>query len=189
VKFHRLTLILASGDRDSRLLKTMQLAKTLFLATALIVSTGSASIQRYQAEARLPARRDARVTRGEDKELARISQAVEAKLKELRSAAEFPGATVGFVLPDGRYASVSVGVSDLVKQTPLKPNDRMLAGSIGKTYVAAVVLQLAEEGKINLDEKIEHWFQHEAWFGRLPNAKEITLRMLMNHTSGIPSTC
>ena len=122
----------------------------------------------------------------DDQELARIRAAVQAKLNELHSAAEFPGATVGFVLPDGRHSSVSVGVSDVAKKTPLAPNDRMLAGSIGKTYVAAVVLQLAEAGKINLDEKIAHWFQQEAWFGRLPNAKEITLRMLMNHTSGIP---
>ena len=162
----------------------MKAIQTLLLAAVLLVSTASANTSHYQIEARSPFL--ASVTRGEDKELARISQAVQAKLSELHSAAEFPGATVGFVLPDGRYGSVAVGVSDLVKKTPLAPRDRMLAGSIGKTYVAAVVLQLVQEGKINLDEKIEHWFQREVWFGRLPNAKEITLRMLMNHTSGIP---
>jgi CubicO group peptidase (beta-lactamase class C family) len=164
----------------------MKLEKTFLLVALLIVSAAGATIPRSRIDVHVPVRANARVTRGEDKELARISKAVQAKLTELHSAAEFPGATVGFVLPDGRQASVSVGVSDLVKKTPLAPSDRMLAGSIGKTYVAAVVLQLAEEGKINLDEKIEHWFQREVWFGRLPNAKVITLRMLMNHTSGIP---
>lgn len=121
-----------------------------------------------------------------DKEIARITDLVRAKLAELHAAAEFPGASVGFVLPDGRSASVSVGLADLDNRRPLAPEDRMLAGSIGKTFVAAVTLQLVQEGRVNLDEKIERWFGREAWFNRLPNAKEVTLRMLMNHTSGIP---
>ena len=166
--------------------KTMKQVKTFLLAALLIISAASVGIPRYQVAARLTDHAFAGVNHAEDKELARISQAVQAKLSELHSVAEFPGATVGFVLPDGRHGSVAVGVSDLVKKTPLAPSDRMLAGSIGKTYVAALVLQLVEEGKINLDEKIEHWFSREVWFGKLPNAKEITLRMLMNHTSGIP---
>ena len=121
-----------------------------------------------------------------DNELARVRQLIQTKLNELHATAEFPGATIGFVLPDGRFGSVSVGVADIENKKPLAPTDRMLAGSIGKTFVAAVTLQLAGEGRVNLDEKIEHWFGREAWFNRLPNAKDITLRMLMNHTSGIP---
>jgi D-alanyl-D-alanine carboxypeptidase len=67
----------------------------------------------------------------------------------------------------------------------MKPNDILLAGSVGKTYVAAVALQLVKEGKINLDERIEKYLGQEKWFSRLPNAKEITVRQLMNHTSGL----
>lgn len=122
----------------------------------------------------------------EDSELARIRQSVEATLIELRQSAEFPGATVGFVLPDGRSASVSVGLADVENKVALKPADRMLAGSIGKTFVAAVTLQLVGEGKLNLDEKIQRWLGGEAWFARVPNATDITLRMLMNHTAGLP---
>ena len=118
--------------------------------------------------------------------LARLRQAVQAKLNELHAGADWPGATVGFVLADGSAASVSTGLADVENRVALKPTDRMLAGSIGKTYVAAVTLQLVQEGKLNLDDKIERWFAREPWFNRLPNAKTITLRMLMNHTSGIP---
>ncbi len=118
--------------------------------------------------------------------LNQLRQQIEAKLNELKAAAEYPGVTVGFVLPDGRAGSVSVGYADLESKTLLKATDRMLAGSIGKTYVAAVVLQLVQEGKLNLDDKIATWFGKEPWFVRLPNAQDITLRMLMNHTSGIP---
>ena len=128
----------------------------------------------------------ARLDNKDDKELARLRELVQAKMNELHRAAEFPGATVGFVLPDGRYGSVSVGLADVENKRPLAPADRMLAGSIGKTYFSAVTLQLVAEGKLALDEKIERWLGREAWFARLPNAKEITLRMLMNHTSGIP---
>lgn len=115
----------------------------------------------------------------------RIREATQAKLDQLHAAAGFPGATIGFVLPDERSASVSTGVSDLATKRPLVPTDLMLAGSIGKTFVAAVMIQLAQEGKINLDDKIEHWFKADLWFARLPNANDITVRMLLNHSSGI----
>jgi D-alanyl-D-alanine carboxypeptidase len=118
-------------------------------------------------------------------ELRRLRASVQAKLDELHKNAEFPGATVGFILADGRFASVSAGFSDLENKTPLQPTDKMLAGSIGKTYFAAVVMQLVQEGKLNLDEKIDKWFGREQWFARLPNARDITVRMLMNHTSGL----
>jgi len=109
-----------------------------------------------------------------------------AKLEELYKAASFPGATIGFALPDGRSGAVSVGLGDLENKTPLKPSDRMLAGSIGKTYVSAAMLQIVQEGKVDLDSKIDRWFGSDPWFSRLPNAKDITVRMLMNHSSGIP---
>ena len=61
----------------------------------------------------------------------------------------------------------------------------MLAGSVGKTFAAATALQLVKERKIGLDDKIEKYLGREPWFARLPNAKEITVRQLMNHTSGL----
>jgi D-alanyl-D-alanine carboxypeptidase len=115
----------------------------------------------------------------------RLRASVQAKLNELHKNAEFPGATVGFILADGRFASVSTGLADIENQTPLQPTDRMLAGSIGKTYFAAVVMQLVQEGKLRLDEKLEKWFGRDRWFARLPNGREITVKMLMNHTSGL----
>ena len=65
--------------------------------------------------------------------------------------------TAGFVLPDGRSGAVAVGLADLEKKTPMRPSDRMLAGSIGKTYFSAVALQLVAEGKLALDSKITTW--------------------------------
>ena len=72
------------------------------------------------------------------------------------------------------------------KENSDEARDRMLAGSIGKTYFSAVALQLVAEGKLELDSQIKKWLGSEPWFDRLPNDDEITLRMLMNHTSGVP---
>ncbi|MDX2032927.1 MAG: serine hydrolase domain-containing protein [Blastocatellia bacterium] len=114
-----------------------------------------------------------------------LGEKLQARFKELRKENEFPGVNIGLAMADGQSISVSIGYSDLEALKPLKPADRMLSGSIGKTYVSAVTLQLVEERKLNLDDKIETWLGREPWFARLPNGREITLRMLMNHTSGI----
>ncbi|HKQ74855.1 MAG TPA: serine hydrolase domain-containing protein [Blastocatellia bacterium] len=114
-----------------------------------------------------------------------LARRIQLKLIEFRDAGDFPGATVGVAMPDGRGMSVSIGYSDLEAQRSMKPADRMLAGSIGKTFVSAVTLQLVDEGKLDLDDRIEKWLGKEPWFDRLPNGRQITLRMLMNHTSGI----
>ncbi len=116
---------------------------------------------------------------------AALKQAIQLKLDEWHKAGSFPGGTLGVVLPSGETMSFAVGYSDRTAKTPMKPNDRMLAGSVGKTFAAATALQLVKEGKVNLDDKIEKYLGTEPWFTRLPNAKDITIRQLMNHSSGL----
>jgi len=110
---------------------------------------------------------------------------LQAKLAELHRDGKFPGATVGVALADGTSFGLATGMSDREAKTPMRPTDLMLQGSVGKTYAAALALQLVKEGRIKLDERIETYLGREAWFARLPNAKEITVRMLLNHTSGL----
>ena len=114
-----------------------------------------------------------------------LKTALQLKLDEWHKAGSFPGATLGVVLANGESFALAVGVSDRETKTPMRPNDRMLAGSVGKTFAAATALQLINEGKIGLDDKIEKYLGSEPWFSRLPNAKDITVRQLMNHTSGL----
>ncbi len=120
-----------------------------------------------------------------DRQLASIRGSIEVKLREFHAAGEFPGATIGFILPDGRSGGAAVGLADLEEGRVMQPTDRMLAGSIGKTYVAAVALGLVAEGSLRLDDPVSQWLGGEAWFERLPNAPELTVRMLLNHTSGL----
>ncbi|HEY0727520.1 MAG TPA: serine hydrolase domain-containing protein [Pyrinomonadaceae bacterium] len=114
-----------------------------------------------------------------------LENALQLKLEEWHKAGSFPGATLGVALPNGQSFGLAVGVSDRDTKTPMKPTDRLLAGSVGKTFAAATALQLVKEGKIDLDDKIEKYLGREPWFTRLPNAKDITVRQLMNHTSGL----
>jgi D-alanyl-D-alanine carboxypeptidase len=114
-----------------------------------------------------------------------LQTALQTRLDEWHKAGSFPGATLGVVLANGESFSFAVGFSDREAKTPMKPIDRMLAGSVGKTFAAATALQLVREGKIGLDDKIEKYLGGELWFSRLPNAKAITVRQLMNHTSGL----
>lgn len=109
-----------------------------------------------------------------------------AALETLQKEKGFPGATVGIVWADGKSATLSVGSFEPGKERALKPTDRMLAGSIGKTFVAAAFLQVAAEKGISLDDKVSKHLGGKPWFKELPNADELTIRSLMNHTSGIP---
>lgn len=114
-----------------------------------------------------------------------LKKELQTKLDEWHKAGKFPGATLGVVLENGESFGLAVGYSDREAKTPMKPGDRMLAGSVGKTFAAATALQLVKEGKIGLDDRVEKYFGKEAWFARLPNARDITVRQLMNHTSGL----
>ncbi|MDQ4122456.1 MAG: beta-lactamase family protein [Acidobacteriota bacterium] len=117
--------------------------------------------------------------------IANLKGKLQAQLNELHAAGKFPGATVGVCLADGTCFGLATGFSDRDAKTPMKPSDLMLSGSVGKTYAAAVAMQLVKAGKIDLNAKIEKYLGKETWFPRLPNAKDITVRQLMNHTSGL----
>ena len=117
--------------------------------------------------------------------VANTKTALQLKLDEWHKAGSFPGATLGVVLANGESFGLAVGFSDRETRSAMRPTDRMLAGSVGKTFAAATALQLIKEGKIGLDDRIEKYLGSEPWFARLPNAKDITVRQLMNHTSGL----
>ena len=110
---------------------------------------------------------------------------VQAALDSIRAGGAFPGMSAGIALPDGQVLSLATGLADTALRTRLEPDALLLAGSVGKTYVAAVALQLVSEGTLSLDEPIATYLGTEPWFSRLPNAAAITVRMLMNHTSGL----
>lgn len=114
-----------------------------------------------------------------------VEAQLQAKLDSLKAAAPFPGMTAGIALPDGRTIALATGQSDTTRDTPMAPRARMMAGSTGKTFFAALAVHLAREGRLDLDAPIARWLGSEPWFDSLPNARQITVRQLLNHTSGL----
>jgi D-alanyl-D-alanine carboxypeptidase len=79
-----------------------------------------------------------------------------------------------------RIRRAAAGVSQRQPSVALRVTGRFRAASITKSFVATVVLELAAEGKLSLDDTVEHWLP-----GAVPNGAAITLRELLNHTSGL----
>lgn len=72
------------------------------------------------------------------------------------------------------------GVAKLDETRSVPVQGRFRAGSITKTFVATVVLQLVDEGWLRLDDPVDKWLP-----GVVPDGHRITVRHLLNHTSGL----
>ncbi|MFD5965893.1 serine hydrolase domain-containing protein [Streptomyces sp. NPDC060311] len=94
-----------------------------------------------------------------------------------------PGVTA--TARDGhRTWSRTEGVGDIGTGEPRSERDRYRVGSITKTFVATVVLQLEAEGRLSLDDTVDEWLPGVVE-GNGNHGDRITLRRLLNHTSGI----
>jgi D-alanyl-D-alanine carboxypeptidase len=100
-----------------------------------------------------------------------------------QSLDDIPGAIFGIISPKGTWIGTS-GFSNLATKTPLVVEDRFQIGSITKMFVATTVLQLVEEKTLTLEDTLNKWLPSET-VSKIPNYQEITIRQLLNHTSGI----
>jgi D-alanyl-D-alanine carboxypeptidase len=114
-----------------------------------------------------------------------LRETLHHQLVDLQRRSGAPGITAGIALGDGPTLALAAGLADTALGTRITPQDRLLQGSVGKTYVSAVALQLVHEGLLDLDAKISTYLGDERWFERLPNHEDVTVRHLMTHTSGI----
>lgn len=90
------------------------------------------------------------------------------------------GASLAFARNGAPAETATAGVSDRGAGTPVKPDDLFKIGSCTKTYVAAALVRLAEDGKVDLDQPVSGWFPD------LPGGEKISVRQLVNHRSGMP---
>lgn len=99
----------------------------------------------------------------------------------------FPGATAAYVWIDGSKGAAATGMADRETNLPMTTESRMLAVSIGKTFVGALAASLIHDGILAPDIPVSRWLGERDWFTRLPNHDEITLRHLLSHRSGLPN--
>ena len=85
------------------------------------------------------------------------------------------------VVRDGhRSRQVNSGVAELGTTRDVPLHGRFRIGSITKTFVATVVLQLVDERRLRLDDPVDRWLP-----GVVPDGDRINVRHLLNHTSGL----
>ncbi|TVX86778.1 serine hydrolase domain-containing protein [Paenibacillus agilis] len=96
---------------------------------------------------------------------------------------DIPGVIVG-VTKNGQKWSYASGEATIHDKTPVKTNFHFRIGSTTKTFTATVILQLAGEKKLNLDDTVEKWLPGVVQ-GNGYDASKITIRQLLNHSSGI----
>jgi D-alanyl-D-alanine carboxypeptidase len=145
----------------------MRVRTTLVAATAVLLSAALAAPAAATAAAPGP------------------GHAGTAKALQAAVAAGVPGVTAAAEGGHGTWSwSLTAGVGDLGTGRPRSAADRYRVGSITKTFVATVLLQLEAEGRLSLDDTVEKWLPGVVR-GHGHDGRHITVRQLLNHTSGV----
>ncbi len=117
---------------------------------------------------------------------ANLEAALHDRLETFLAEGTVLGVSAGVVLTDGDALALAAGFADRGKETPLEPDDLLCGGSSGKTFVAAVALQLVEEDRLKFEDLAGEYLGEEPWFERLPNAADLKIEHLLSHRTGIP---
>jgi CubicO group peptidase (beta-lactamase class C family) len=104
---------------------------------------------------------------------------LQAILGDLVRDTGVPGA-IGLARDDSRVWRGATGLAILNPAKPMRARDRFKVGSVTKTFIATVVLQLVGEGRLRLSDSVERWLP-----GLIPGGENVTIRHLLSHTSGL----
>jgi len=107
-----------------------------------------------------------------------LARRLDAAINQAMTAAGVPGAIVGVWGPDGDYIR-AFGVADKTTRAPMKTDFYSRIGSVTKTFTVTAVLQLADQGKLGLDDSIAEFIDG------VPLGDRITLRQLARMQSGL----
>jgi D-alanyl-D-alanine carboxypeptidase len=105
--------------------------------------------------------------------------ALQTRLAALRKRYSAPGVSVTILWPDGRRWTGVSGWANLRTRVPVSGGTAFSIGSVSKTFLAALILDLTEEHRLSLDDRLRRW---------LPTARvrwSVTIREMLDHTSGI----
>ena len=100
-------------------------------------------------------------------------------LEAARKSMVIPGVAATVILADGRTWTGVAGDAVAATHAKVVPQTPFAIASLTKTFTAALILRLADEGQLTIDDTLARWLPD------YPNAARITLRMLLQHTSGL----
>jgi D-alanyl-D-alanine carboxypeptidase len=149
----------------------------LAAAAMLITATGCAdqSTSQESSATSTVSQSSAPPTREMD---AGLAQRLDGAIDQAMKTADVPGAIVGVWRPDGTYVR-AFGVADKATGAPMKTDFYSRIGSETKTFTITGVLQLADQGKLGLDDPIAKFIDG------VPQGDKITLRQLARMQSGL----
>jgi CubicO group peptidase (beta-lactamase class C family) len=110
------------------------------------------------------------------------AQALRAYVGELLELRGLPGLSLAITDRNSILAAESFGYADLAARTPVAPTTLFEIGSIGKLFTSIVLLQLRQEGLVELDAPVTRYLP---WFAIRSKHEPITLHHLLTHTAGI----
>ncbi|SHG45718.1 serine hydrolase domain-containing protein [Flagellimonas flava] len=114
-----------------------------------------------------------------------LTQDLQKCLDSLMESHAIPGATFSLRFDETHEIRLASGFKNPQKQETMQPETSMFSGSTGKLFFGAVALKLIQEEYLALDDLASEYLTDE-WFSTFPNHKDITIRSLLNHTSGLP---
>ena len=98
-----------------------------------------------------------------------------------------PGVSAAVRTASGDEYHFQAGHANIVTRVPLDSTFAFGIGSITKVFVAVVVLQLVEDGRLRLEDTVSSILSQTEFFGNDPHAESASIEQLLNHTSGIAS--
>lgn len=113
----------------------------------------------------------------------RNAEKIRDSLNELINSG-VPGTAIA-IFSDGRWWVSSAGFASIEKGVKMDPCHLQYLQSISKTYMATAILKLVEEERLDLDQSIDHYLPLR-YSRYITDNDKITVRMLLNHTSGVP---
>lgn len=113
-----------------------------------------------------------------------LAQKLDTYIQQVMGKFEIPGMTVAVTKGRKIIYTGSFGVRDLNTKEPMKPEYLFHMASVSKPFVATAIMQLVERGKMNLDEPVVTYLPYFKLADQ--RYKDITIRQMLNHTSGMP---
>lgn len=115
-------------------------------------------------------------------------KSLQAGLEELVKGGTLPGALMSVRNRDGRVVNYTAGVGDIRTKSKVPTDGYVRIASSTKMFIAVAALQLAGDGKLSLDDTVEKYLPgvvRGTGAGAAIDGRNMTIRQLLNHTSGM----
>jgi CubicO group peptidase (beta-lactamase class C family) len=125
-------------------------------------------------------------TRVSDEDIAPkgLADSLNIYIKKVMTRFKIPGLTIAIVKDGNPLYTNAFGVTNVDTKEKMRLENIFHFASVSKPFVATAVMQLVEQGKMNLDDKLISYLPYFRLAGE--DYKNITIRQMLNHTSGIP---